>query len=722
MQLSNDARSGSKFVGISFGDFKWIDTSLPCQCSPPRPWGSSVFWVEPTFAFEIFKSPIDFKIIVNSEPLQRELQEAYKSNLELLCDTTTEPSKLFNGLVLLKHRASLVNFLESTPPVYPWLDHHDTGLSLLVNGVLSDGELFASLGHSQLLEQGWLAPDLWRTFQLSRVQRQILALEQLPDIPDEEAMHLPTVDASGHLCSGMDGSVTPEADISATSEPPMSFYGTNLPSCPWQSHDYSDTETATSGQTGSGLGSAEEEIKDLLHLGAFYRSLLPTKHETPHGSHTPLSIEGLDLQDLLLYAVLDGDTRAVDGVFRMAIITRDSKTKPTRRHVDLDWVDGNRTLLLAAVAGGNQNLVKLLLDKGADVEVGTETETALCVAARMQDETMVRLLLDRGADYGTAELLLRMPSQKMLSLHTLNRLRAYVARYKRDELAGKRAKAMQLRVQFWREHQHIKRTAQWITSPSRLSWRNPGVLCTRWGRGIELDSRSAWSTSLRVLRGLCRGVLPRSLNDTLLFLALAKNMSSIIHSEVDKGVASFRHDLARWQLLFDRSDVSQDQFHQAVKNIWGVDVTRLWHFDTVPSALESFQNLVFEFSNLMADSENYQGNSGTGHTGLLSVQASWRDGLPQTSAPASESDESHCTDQPHYTDPSQYSCCETTGPNSFPATKAEDPIFPMPEKDKHTLPSRDRLVLVILMAGAIFAAVFAFLLGESSRSNSRHAR
>jgi hypothetical protein len=230
---------------------------------------------------------------------------------------------------------------------------------------------------------------------------------------------------------------------------------------------------------------------------------------------------------------------------------------------------------------------------------------------------------------------------------------------------------------------------------------------SRWDREIELDSRAAWSTSLRVLRGLCRGVLPRSLNDTLLFLAPAKNMSSIVRGEDGQGLVSFNHDLARWQLLFDRSETCQYKFYQAAGYIRDIGVDSLWCFHTSPSALESFHNLVFEFSNLMADSDDYQ-TSGTGHPGLLSVQAIWRERLPQTPAPASDSDE------PRYTGPSNHSCCETTGPNSVPASKAEDPTIPMPERDRNTLPTRDRLVLVILMAGAIFAAVFAFLLGESS--------
>jgi hypothetical protein len=454
VHFSNESRSGSSFIGVSFGDYEWIDTSLPCECTPLQRWrnvDTSLFGVEHTYTFEIFKSPADFKIIIHSKHLQRHLQEGYKSNLELLCNTTTEPSKMFNGLVLLKHRASLVSHLGSFSLAEPGLVWASE-LSLLVNGVLGDAELFESFGYSQLLKEGRLTRGLWKTFEVSRVHRHIDALKQLQDMPNEEAICLSTVDASGHLCSGMDSSVTPRAGISGTSKIPRSNFAGRVFSHIWRANSYQETDSSTSDQAASGLESAEEEIQELLHLGAFCRSSLPPKHE----AHTPLSITGLALQYFLLRAVLEGDTRAVDAVFRIAIITHDSKTKPTGLHVDLDWADGNRTLLHAAVRGGHQNIVKLLLDKGADVDVVTDTETALCVAAQMRDESAIHLLLDRGADYGTAELLLRMPESKALGAHHLNRLRAYVARYKRNGLVEKRTKAMQLRFQFWREHQHIK--------------------------------------------------------------------------------------------------------------------------------------------------------------------------------------------------------------------------------------------------------------------------
>lgn len=713
MQLSNEARSDSEFIGISLGDGKWIDTSLPCECrSTPlsRRLDAYFFGPEVPSTFKILKSPVDFEITVESKFLQRELQEALKSNFELLCDAGTKTSNIFNGLALLKHRADLFRRLECLR----FALHSPRAiaeLSLLVNDVLNDGELFASFGHSRLLEQGWLSLEQWRIFQMSRVHQQIDALEQLHGMSDEEGMHPSTVDASDHLWSGMDGTVTPEAGLSVTSESPVSnTRGINS----WQScQSDRGADSATTEQTARSLESTKREHKDPPHIGTFYQSFLPREHEILQEPHTTLFVSGFDHQGLLLLAILKGDYRAVDALLQVATIVHDSKNEPTGFEIDLNQGDGDRNLLLAAVRGGKQDIVKLLLKKGAHVEAGRGTQTALCVAAQARDESMVRLLLDHGADCGTAEILLHMAQLKGLSTQPLNWLRAYVARYRKDDLAEKRTKAMQLRFQFWREHQHIKRTAQEI--PSKLSPYSWNWEPSRWEREIELDGRSAWSTSLRVMRGLCRGVLPHSLNDTLLFLALAKNMSSIVRGENGEGVILFKHDLARWQLLFDRSDVSQDKFHQAVKNIWDVDVDHLWYFHTVPSALESFQNLVFEFSNLMADSEDHQ-TRGTGHPGLLSVQVNRREQLLQTSAPASGSDE------PHYTDPSNHNCCEEMGPNSGPATKAEDPIFPMPERDRNTLPTRDRLVLVILMAGATFAAVLAFLLCESPLSKSRYTK
>ncbi|KAK3940739.1 ankyrin repeat-containing domain protein [Diplogelasinospora grovesii] len=66
----------------------------------------------------------------------------------------------------------------------------------------------------------------------------------------------------------------------------------------------------------------------------------------------------------------------------------------------LDVLDRNgKTPLIWAIRRGHYGTVKLLLDKGADINrIDKDNETPLQCAVRMQHEYIVKLLLDRGAD------------------------------------------------------------------------------------------------------------------------------------------------------------------------------------------------------------------------------------------------------------------------------------------------------------------------------------
>ena len=81
------------------------------------------------------------------------------------------------------------------------------------------------------------------------------------------------------------------------------------------------------------------------------------------------------------------------------------------RGADINIIGGNYgTALGAAANGGNQEILELLLDRGADINIiGGEYGTALGAAANGRNQEILELLLDRGADiniiggeYGTA--------------------------------------------------------------------------------------------------------------------------------------------------------------------------------------------------------------------------------------------------------------------------------------------------------------------------------
>src|SRR5207247_7325284 len=74
---------------------------------------------------------------------------------------------------------------------------------------------------------------------------------------------------------------------------------------------------------------------------------------------------------------------------------------PTRRSSDLNAREskGGQSALMWAVAGRHTEIVKLLLDHGADVRARSKGDfTALLFAAQQGDAGCGRLLLESGAD------------------------------------------------------------------------------------------------------------------------------------------------------------------------------------------------------------------------------------------------------------------------------------------------------------------------------------
>ena len=79
---------------------------------------------------------------------------------------------------------------------------------------------------------------------------------------------------------------------------------------------------------------------------------------------------------------------------------------------DIQVAPGNRTLLMIAAGNGNEKMVELFLEKGADVNaVDHRGWTALLFAAKKGNEKIVELLLEKGADVNAASQVL--PRQRL---------------------------------------------------------------------------------------------------------------------------------------------------------------------------------------------------------------------------------------------------------------------------------------------------------------------
>ncbi|MGV8124932.1 MAG: ankyrin repeat domain-containing protein [Candidatus Xenobiia bacterium LiM19] len=69
----------------------------------------------------------------------------------------------------------------------------------------------------------------------------------------------------------------------------------------------------------------------------------------------------------------------------------------------------SRTSVLYAVKGGNIEIVKLLIEKGADVSAATNGYTALHEAAKLGHKEIAELLITKGADVNAKTLPLNVP-------------------------------------------------------------------------------------------------------------------------------------------------------------------------------------------------------------------------------------------------------------------------------------------------------------------------
>ena len=113
-----------------------------------------------------------------------------------------------------------------------------------------------------------------------------------------------------------------------------------------------------------------------------------------------------------------------------------------------------------------------------------------------------------------------------------------------------------------------------------------------WGHGFEHDYLKAWDRGIYVMRGLCRGEPPSSLRDTILFLEVARAMClSKTDSDRSNFNLEFAADLGRWQVLFDSKE-SLSTFQTAVRDIWGINAEELSRVQTPDArSLEFFHEL-----------------------------------------------------------------------------------------------------------------------------------
>ncbi|KAH0538908.1 hypothetical protein FGG08_004499 [Glutinoglossum americanum] len=433
-RLVEEFPDGQVYTGDSFGGYSYIDVDETREC------GEVCYCrrhnlAPDAFAFVAHKSPSGLTIY--SDQLYSELVQVVDP-VALQAEEADQRNTM-NGLVLLKHYPELQAHLVALESQVALDSTYSlaSDMSLLVNGFLTDGEIFKSFGYENLYEQGLLSFELWRVFQQAQIERDISALdegfcavdEELNIAGDRAAHHTPEPPPGREteelgfdgLETGMEAKLSLEeplehsnmgappspqiegelsADVLPTIEPTTGLRARFLrsnrfwprPRTSWNSESFNLLSKAKAGD--------EEAVRLLLNSGADVNGgaslRVPPLIFVARAGHKemvrPLLSNRADVED----GAYSGNTPLAvaaraghEGVVQLLL--------SNGADVDSRGYVGNIPLVAAARAG-HEGVVQLLLSNGADVDSGGYVrDTPLVAAARAGHKEVVQLLLSNGA-------------------------------------------------------------------------------------------------------------------------------------------------------------------------------------------------------------------------------------------------------------------------------------------------------------------------------------
>lgn len=423
----------------------------------------------------------------------------------------------------------------------------------------------------------------------------------------------------------------------------------------------------------------------------------PSPLSNPLGQFHPTAH---NIEEALLDAISEGCTLKVRSMLSHATII-----SPNLPHQPI--------FIFQAVRQGLHGITKLLLQHDADANCLQDAETPLSIAAKSGSDSLIRLLLSYGGDVHIATSLLRIDN----ATGAINRLDQLSRQHFPSSMPMRieaRRKVRHLRTNFWKEHAHIsdivkiRREGHSIRmGPSDpiikyILWIPPtrDTVPQYWVNDFEDDVHKAWAIGFRTLRGLCNKQLPRNLNETLLFLCLARSMAMDFNDEQLE--TQFFDDLPRWQILFNNDKPLLHDFIKAVREIWNVDLNRfqplqLNDIELFASTLQEFQDFALRLRNWADKHWDFQHLD---DWGLLATQARWRMRQGHFSAASS--------------DPVQDEVRSIVDQDPIPISTApqdenmKDPPEPQPPDQTGDIST----VLALVLAGAVFAIAIAFWLSE----------
>ncbi|KAK3985202.1 hypothetical protein QBC44DRAFT_405329 [Cladorrhinum sp. PSN332] len=744
IEVFEDAGS-EMFIGESFDGRTWIDLSAPKQCAnecPCHQLGSELFssFDHGGFTLVIAKTPASMTIEVRSLSLASEIIQTIGSRTPLSTSVSSHKETVIdlNGLHLLKYFQPLAERLW-TLQMNPGTDKNLTAeMELLVNGILSNSEVFHSYGHAKLVNEGLLLFEQWKDFKIQEVNGQIDILEE------DSGIEIIDGYVDQQLCTPVDPSKEGESGI-------QEHTGVHAAEPAKRSQDHQTQWEFTTGE--------DQRLA----------CAICTKSGPARFAPLPRWAKGIvkgwekkyplhQKQEVLVCASRDGDTESIEDILGIpsrklqhpvpppgfySSYTINSITGNTTALIeaarkghaqisriliahgaDVNLATSNTTPLVEAVRVGCIKSVKLLIGHGADVNTIVAGHTALSIAAcKAESEPIARLLLVNGADVHMATAIIRQemqlnPATPFRKAYAwLNTVSKRHDRYL--EMIGaaheSRQRAVRLRLSFQFFHQGVKDIQD---DKNGRSWKDH----------FEKNMHAAWFSALRTLRSICNGVAPGSLHELLSFLILARAMLSRSASGWKESsaqhltVREFREDLPHWASLLDGAATTGAYF-DALADIWGLDRWDMFYFRRFGGPVDSkipktFQQLAMCLVSCWGGERNLF----TPRLGLLWTQKAWRErqdrqpGFNHGYIPEPSRCEPYAFDREdrllyHSNRGANYDPSCTASLDAEPGGLVQTEQSLGDEILRNSPPDGSAPAkLVMLMAGAIFTMVVAFLL------------
>ena len=319
---------------------------------------------------------------------------------------------------------------------------------------------------------------------------------------------------------------------------------------------------------------------------------------------------------------------------------------------NLNFVHNELTPLMIAVRHNNECIVRSLILNGARPDFATQNGDSFTIARQNGFYEVLQILREgtRKEKIVLTEQWLRnnqadMKEQQNRPVGRLNkvRLRRLRLTFRKQHfviLACAEASVKALEAvgsapressetnawSLWKDLSDVLYPPRWPLGPISSTMvihsllTGPNINTRAWGLGFDADHEKAWKTGMNVMRALLAGKLPSSLNDTIMFLAIAKAMClSAPTLGPSMSQSDFASDIGRWQMLFKEGN--QIAFQEAVFSIWGIPLEQLNHVNSPDSeTLAFFQELAVSLAD---DAELYFGLREHDY-GLTASQERWQ--------------------------------------------------------------------------------------------------